>query len=246
MRRIGIVMLILILALASYQLSLNYFMGLKVKGYSYLFRPSEPYDLVIKHALIMDGTGQNDRFRGDIALRDGRIVGVGYVNPQDSPVFDAGGLTFIPYPLGIENHPDILEHTLNGSFPRYPAQEIYLQDPPFRGLNILEAAEVRGVTPEELFKQLNYTLGAEAKILLIPFFYQKGDYSNKELLARLTGYRAIFYARDQEATIEAGCRANFYIFKTNDYSEESLNSLLRKGSLPEPLLKMEGGKFLNP
>lgn len=239
------ILLFILVAILSYALTFYVFTGFKIKGYTYLFRATQPYDLVIKHAAILDGTGLNDLFRGDIAIRDGKIVGVGYVNPKNSPVFDAGGLLLLPYPVKIEKSPEVVEHLLNTSYPRFPAEEIFLQEPPYQGLSLAEAARMRGVPPEEVFKFLKNTSPPTAKVYLVPFFYRENDYSAKEMLARLSGYRAQFLGEEKRGRIQAGCQADMYVYKILDYPEDRLNEFLQKGILPEPVNRIEKGKFLN-
>ena len=43
------------------------------------------YDLVVKNALIVDGTG-NKPYSGDVAVKDGRIAAVGAVDVADLEV----------------------------------------------------------------------------------------------------------------------------------------------------------------
>jgi len=236
---------LLFIGVMSFFIALNIFTGLKIKGYNYIFRATKPYDLVIKHAMILDGTGENEAFRGDIGIRDGYIVGVGYINAKDSPVFDGGGLTFIPAPVRVEKCEGVLEHLLSTSYPRYPAHEIFLLDPPYEGLSLAQAARAKGVTPEEMFKYLNVSPNAySAKVLLAPLQIREDDDSGvKEMLARLTMYRAGIMGRKDLGCIRDGFRADMYVFKTMDYSEERLRDLFSKGDLPAPVYRIERGKF---
>jgi len=142
------------------------FLGLKIEGYSYLFYADQPYDLVIKHAYILDGTGENGKFRGDLAIRDGLIVGVGYVNPEDSPVFDAGGLTILPVPLPLEKNDETVEHVLATCYPRYLPQNIYLQEGRYQGLNLEQTAAALGLSVDSAFKILKAEPEVNPKALI--------------------------------------------------------------------------------
>lgn len=56
------------------------------------------YDLIIKNANIVDGTG-SPAFSADIAIKDGKIALVGYAGENAAQVIDAKGLTateFVP------------------------------------------------------------------------------------------------------------------------------------------------------
>lgn len=240
-----IIGVIFIIGVLTYFLTVYVLTGLKIQGYRYLFRATEPYDLVIKHARILDGTGENEPFRGDIAVRDGYIVGVGYVNPKNSPVFDAGGLTIMPYQVDINPREKTVEHSLKTSYPRYLAEEIFFKNEPYQGLNLSQVSEILSLTPKDAVLYLNQLWGDESKVLLVSVPFKNEDKSNKEFLARLTGYRAQYYGYDDRGTVRKGSRADFYIFKTDSLNEEVLNELLRKGRLPEPVYRVERGVFLN-
>jgi N-acyl-D-aspartate/D-glutamate deacylase len=67
-----------------------------------------PYDLVIRHGRIVDGTG-NPWFHGDLAVRGDRIVAVGRVPPgQARREIDARGLVVAPGFIDMHSHSDLL------------------------------------------------------------------------------------------------------------------------------------------
>lgn len=246
LRHLKIIILVLVFSLLCFLLSFNLFMGLKVKGYKYLFRSTEPFDVVIKHALILDGSGENDRYRGDIAIRDGIIAAVGYVNPKNSPVYDAGGLTVLPAPVSLEKTGDTVEHLLSTSYPRYIAEEIYIIEGQYQGLSLGEIAETQGLTAGEAHKDLTEELGPQSKVLLIPFEYGEERAPDlTELLARLTGYRARYFGRTNYGMIKAGFEADINFIKTGEYPDARLLETLKKGVLPEPQIKLEKGRFVS-
>lgn len=244
LRRLLIILLIIFLGVGSYFGTGFLINKLNVKGYETLFVAERPYELVIKYAQILDGSGVNNRFRGDIAIRDGIIVGVGYVNAKNSPVFDAGGLTVVPWSIPLEKGPGLVEHPFIGSFPHYPAESIILQEPPYQGFSLLEAANSRGVSPDEMFRLLKGTTDTADIVLLAPFEFGAQTPTTRELVARLTGYRAEVSGMKGVGQIKAGFKADFYFFKTGDYNDEALNRLLAAGSLPPPLSRVKEGKFL--
>ena len=49
------------------------------------------YDLLVKHGRIVDGSGM-PAFRGDVAVRHGKIVEVGKLSGQATRTIDAAGL----------------------------------------------------------------------------------------------------------------------------------------------------------
>ena len=79
------------------------------------------YDLVIRDAEIIDGTGA-PAFRGDVGVADGRIAEVGAVTSAvaaDGAEIDAGGATLCPGLIDTHAHDD-------GAFFRYPGMEFKL------------------------------------------------------------------------------------------------------------------------
>lgn len=71
-------------------------------------RAAEPYDLVIRGAKIVDGTG-NPWFYGDVAIRGDRIVTVGRVPQAEARrEIDAQGLVVAPGFIDMHSHSDYL------------------------------------------------------------------------------------------------------------------------------------------
>ncbi|MGA2522108.1 MAG: amidohydrolase family protein [Acidimicrobiales bacterium] len=64
------------------------------------------YDLAIMGGIVVDGTGLARR-RGDIAVKDGRIAKIGFVNPSDADeIVDADGLHVAPGIVDAHTHYD--------------------------------------------------------------------------------------------------------------------------------------------
>ncbi|MCI3131926.1 N-acyl-D-amino-acid deacylase family protein [Phenylobacterium aquaticum] len=63
------------------------------------------HDLILKNGVIVDGTGR-DRFRGDVAVRDGVIVEVGEVSGPAKRTLDAEGAIVTPGFVDIHTHYD--------------------------------------------------------------------------------------------------------------------------------------------
>ncbi len=75
------------------------------------------YDIVIRNGLIVDGTGAAP-FRGDVAVKDGRIAEVGKVTGLGRDEIDASGRLVTPGFVDIHTHYDgqiTWEHTLSPS-----------------------------------------------------------------------------------------------------------------------------------
>jgi N-acyl-D-amino-acid deacylase len=63
------------------------------------------YDVVVKDALIVDGTGKK-AYGGDIAVQDGRIAAVGEVSGSAARTIDAGGQVVAPGFIDAHTHYD--------------------------------------------------------------------------------------------------------------------------------------------
>ncbi|MCB0632862.1 MAG: amidohydrolase family protein [Saprospiraceae bacterium] len=71
-----------------------------------VFSQTEPYDILIINARIMDGTG-NPWFRGDIAVKEDRIVQIGTIRSRNAKkVIDAEGKIVCPGFIDIHSHAD--------------------------------------------------------------------------------------------------------------------------------------------
>ncbi len=69
---------------------------------------AEPYDLIIRHGRIVDGTG-NPWFHGDVAVRGDRIVAVGRIPAAPTKrEIDAKGLIVAPGFIDMHSHSDFV------------------------------------------------------------------------------------------------------------------------------------------
>ena len=63
------------------------------------------YDLVIRNATIVDGTG-NPAFEGDLAVEKGKIAAVGEIDGSGRREIDAGGKLLTPGWVDVHSHMD--------------------------------------------------------------------------------------------------------------------------------------------
>jgi N-acyl-D-amino-acid deacylase len=76
---------------------------------------SSPFDLIIRHGTVIDGSGQ-PRFEADVAVRNGRIAAIGDLSEATATTqIDATGLFVTPGFINIHSHasPDALATAVN-------------------------------------------------------------------------------------------------------------------------------------
>ncbi len=66
---------------------------------------AETYDVVIRNGRIVDGTG-NPAYFGDVAVKDGRIVGIGRLTGTGKSEVDARGMVVAPGFIDVHTHAD--------------------------------------------------------------------------------------------------------------------------------------------
>jgi N-acyl-D-amino-acid deacylase len=79
------------------------FLLLLMCGVVVVFCRPEPYDLLIRNAMIVDGTGA-PAVRGNIAVKGGRIAAIGDVTGRAHTVIDAGGAVAAPGFIDVHTH----------------------------------------------------------------------------------------------------------------------------------------------
>jgi len=79
---------------------------------------SQPYDVVIRHGRIVDGSG-NPAFYADVAIREGHIVGIGRIGGEAKEQIEAKGLIVAPGFIDVHTHADeIADMPKAENFPR--------------------------------------------------------------------------------------------------------------------------------
>ena len=80
-----------------------------------------PYDLIIQHGRIIDGSG-NPWYEADLGIRDGRVIAIGRLNSSEGHrVLDARGLIVAPGFIDVHTHSE-------GGIHRIPTADNFLFD----------------------------------------------------------------------------------------------------------------------
>ena len=66
---------------------------------------AQTYDVVIRHGRVVDGSG-NPAFFANVAVKDGRIAGIGRINGKGKMEIDAKGLIVAPGFIDVHTHAD--------------------------------------------------------------------------------------------------------------------------------------------
>jgi N-acyl-D-amino-acid deacylase len=83
------------------------FLAVLCASRSTLLAQAPMYDILIRGGRIIDGTG-NPWFSGDVAIKDGRIVGVGHLAKATAKrIIDAAGLVVAPGFIDLHTHSDL-------------------------------------------------------------------------------------------------------------------------------------------
>ncbi|PYR20785.1 MAG: hypothetical protein DMF94_10530 [Acidobacteria bacterium] len=80
-------------------------LGLGALAFVHAQQPARPFDLLVTNARIIDGTG-GPPVAGSVAVRDGRIAGVGRVTGTAARTIDAHGLVLAPGFIDAHSHSD--------------------------------------------------------------------------------------------------------------------------------------------
>lgn len=70
-----------------------------------LFSRAEKFDVIIRHGLIVDGTG-NPGYHADVAVKDGRIAAIGKIDGPAKEEVDAAGMVVAPGFIDVHTHAD--------------------------------------------------------------------------------------------------------------------------------------------
>jgi N-acyl-D-amino-acid deacylase len=165
------------------------------------------YDLKIVGGSIVDGTGR-ERFRGDIGVKDGRIVAIGEATGKGEQTIDAGGLVVAPGFVDIHTHYDaqIMWDRMLSISPWHGVTTVVMGNcgfgvaptrPDHRNLILRTLEKVEGMSVEALEAGLGPTWPFESFPQYLDEIERRGSAINVGVLIGHTPVR--FYVMGEEA-----------------------------------------------
>ena len=213
----------------------------KQKGREDLFRATNPYDLVIKNARIIDGTGR-EPFDAHIGIRNGQIITVSKnLRLGNADLFDATGFTLLPQMVAIPAETDWVSRDLPGAMSRFPYYRIFFKtsDDPLLAGRSLEAVLKDGVyREEELSSYFTWT------VLIAP---EGNPIQSDNLISaiyKLTGWRADALGLSV-GKIQANYMMEARLYRTKNINPATFLELLQREVMPPAEFTVRGNALFD-
>lgn len=213
----------------------------KQTGRDDFFRAARPYELVVKNARIIDGSGQ-DIFDSHIGIKDGRIITVssGLVR-GNADIMDATGFTLIPSMVEIPEETDWVTRDLPGAMARFPYYRIFFKqsdDPTLAGRS-LEAVLLDGIyNEEELLSRFTWS------VLIAPDGEPITGDDLVSAVYKLTGWRAFSLDVDT-GVIAPGYQIQAYLYRTRNINQIDFIDSLRREVYPPADFILSGNDIID-
>lgn len=223
MDKIKIILSVFLIFLMSFLLSFFALQYAKQKGNDELFRFANPYDLVIKNARIIDGTG-GEIFDAHVGVSNGVIKTVGKnLERGDANVFDATGYTLIPKMIEIPEETKWVNRDLPGAMSRFPYYRIFFktsEDEHLAGRS-LEAVLREGIYQEEDLKtKFTWT------VLIAPEGENIESDNIPSAVYKISGWRSEALEIIDQGKIQSGYKMEGILYLTRNIDRnEFLNTL---------------------
>jgi hypothetical protein len=207
------------------------FLGLEIYKHTVaqdLFRARNPYDLVIKNARIIDGTGQ-EVYRGDIGIRNNVIMNVGKkLETEGAIIFDASGYTVAPDKVEWPKTLDWLERDLASSLLRYPYHRIIVKEasnPHWIGKSVKALLANEQTTIAQLAKD------NRGMALIAPKLDEPEADNLFTAFYRITGWRSELLGK-KTGKIKEGFQAKLVVFNHRLLKDDQIIKYLIQEKLP--------------
>ena len=241
MGKIKIFLLTLLIFLFSFFLSYFSLEFARQQGMDELFRFADPYDLVVKNARIIDGTG-TEVYDSSIGILEGRIKAIGKnIVRGKADVFDATGYTLIPLMVEIPEDSDWVDRDLPGAMSRFPYDRIFFkssEDPEIAGRSLEVVLRDGLYREDDLRKEFNWM------VLIAPEpEVAEGD-AISSAVYRLTGWRSDSLGLES-GKIREGYLMEAYLYRTRDIYETEFVGILNNEVMPEPDYIIRGNEVID-
>lgn len=213
---------------------------IKHNGNEELFRARQPYDLVIKNARIIDGTGDKV-FRGEIGIQGEKIIYIGKNIETEGvkKIFDAAGYTIAPQKVEWSSNLDGIERDLRSALLRYDPKRIIINDkkyPQWKGRSAQALFNEESLSESEL-ENIGYV-----EALILPELKEpKGD-TIVNAFHKLTGWRGE-YLEKEIGKIKENYPANLAVFNHRQIEEAEVLKYLQQEKMPPSDYLIQGTKI---
>lgn len=241
MQKIKIFFSVMLIFILAFFLSFFALQFAKQKGREDLFRFANPYDLVIKNARIIDGTG-GEIFDANIGISKGKIKKISQELVRgNADVFDATGYTLIPEMVDIPEETDWVTRDLPGAMSRFPYYRIFFRSSEDSNLagRSLEAVLREGLYNEEFLRsEFNW------RVLIAPEGEDIDSDSIISAIYKLTGWRSesLNLAKGK---ITEGFEMEALLYRTKDIDEKAFLNSLNNEIMPKADFSISGNEVTN-
>jgi len=201
-----------------------------------LFRAQNPYDLVIKNARIIDGTG-GEIYRADIGIRDNIIIKIGKrLNTEKAKIFDAAGYTVAPHKVEWVESLGCIKRDLASALVRYPENRIIIS----KAKNSQwEGKSVKALLSNPAISKNILEADRSAVAFISPVLKETEANDINTAYYQISGWRGELLAQDI-GKIKPGFPASLVIFNHRELNNEKLLDYLLQEKLPPLEFAIEG------
>jgi len=212
----------------------------KHTGGSEQFRAHNPYDLVIKNARIIDGTG-GEIVHADIGIRGKVIIKVGKnLKTDKARVFDAAGYTIAPNKVEWPEDLDWVKRDLASGLVRYPENRLLIaaaQEKEWQGKSVRALLNGENIIKDVLAHDTT-ALAWVAPRLDLP----ENSESVVKAFYLLSGWRGELLNKNI-GKIKEGYPADLVVFNHREIGDEQLLKYLNAEKLPPIQYLIEGSQI---
>lgn len=187
MDKFKIILSVFLIFLITFLLSFFSLEFAKQKGKDDFFRHANPYDLVIKNARIIDGTG-GGVVEAHIGISDGIIKTVSKnIRRGNANIFDATGYTLMPKMTKLPDEVPWVSRDLPGAMSRFPYYRIFFKASEDK---LLAGRSLEAVLREGIYKEEDLLEKFSWIVLIAPDEEELETDTLNKALYKITGWRS--------------------------------------------------------